>query len=337
MRLTFILCFFSMFTFAQTNSWKTIPLNTNVSFRGISVINDSIAWISGGSGTVGRTTDGGNSLILSKVANYESKDFRSIYAFDSQKAIIANAGSPASILKTENGGLSWQLVYYSNDSDIFIDGVDFWNRQEGLIYGDPLNGMMLVLSTTDGGQKWTNVCDASRPTLRPNESSFAASGTGIRCFAKQHVIISTGGFNTRLYTSCDKGRTWDTIATPMLAGRKTTGIFSVARNPKNRIVIVGGDYLIDTLKTNHVFYSNNDGKTWKAPNKPTRGYRECVEFVGKNRWICVGPGGSDLSIDNGKSWAPLSNEKNFHTLRKARNGKLLIASGKGKVAIVSAF
>ena len=89
------------------------------------------------------------------------------------------------------------------------------------------------------------------------------------------------------------------------------------------------------MATDNIFYSKDGGKQWRSPDMPTRGYRECVEFIGRNTLIALGPGGMDISLNNGRGWFPFSDEKNFHTLRKARNGKLVIAAGKGKIAIIS--
>ena len=91
---------------------------------------------------------------MQSVKDFEAVDFRSLYAFDSLNAIIANAGSPASILKTVDGGKTWKEVYHNEHKDIFLDGIDFWDSQRGLIYGDPINSHMQILKTSDGGNTW---------------------------------------------------------------------------------------------------------------------------------------------------------------------------------------
>lgn len=337
MRKTILLLFIlSKFSFSQEYQFKNIPVDSVVSYRGLSVIDDSTIWISGTKGTVGISINGGNKWDFKKVKGFEKLDFRSLYAFDNKTAIIANAGSPAYILRTTDAGNNWKIVYENKDSSAFFDGVDFWNDKEGIIYGDPIKGKMLLLKTIDGGITWQEFAEQSRPILAEGEASFAASGTGIRCYGKKKVIISTGGKVSRLLVSDNKGKKWNELKVPIIQGKSSTGVFSVAfLNSKNGIV-VGGDFLIDTLKTKHVFYTIDAGKNWLFPTSPTGGYRECVEFITKNIAIAVGPEGADISFDSGKNWKHFVNEKSFHVIKKARRGNLIVAAGNKKISLIEA-
>ncbi len=328
----FLLFIVSLKGFSQ-ETWINIDLLTNTNIRGLSVVNDKTVWVSGSNGWTGLSTDGGHHWSMTQVPGFEKLDFRSIYAFDAKHAVIANAGNPGSILTTEDGGKHWTIVLSLTDTNVFFDGIDFWNRKEGIIYGDPINGKLLLYKTADGGLHWNAVPDSCRPILSENENSFAASGTGIRCYGKQSLIICTGGSVTRLLTSENAGSSWDTIHTPMIHGSSSTGIFSVTQY-KNQRIVVGGDFLRDSLKQNHVFYSEDAGKNWVAPNYPTRGYRECVEMITSQFVLATGPSGADISTDGGKTWEKFNDEKSFHVIRKSRKGNLIIAAGKGKIGIL---
>lgn len=301
-----------------------IPLNTTASFRGLSVVDNNVAWISGSQGTVGRTSDGGKTWDLRQVAGYEKLDFRSLYAFDAERAMIANAGSPAYVLRTEDGGKSWVTVFTSTHADAFFDGIDFWNDREGLLYGDPIDGKLLLLRTTDGGKSWTPV--ATAPQLEKGEASFAASGTGIRCTGKKDVLICTGGSVSRLWVSNDTGITWADQRPPVVQGKSSTGIFSVAIRGK-LLTLVGGDFQDETRTDGHHLFSRDGGRQWNVPQSPTHGYRECVEWISAKALIAVGPGGADISTDGGLSWRMLSDEKGLHVIRKARKGTSIFCAG----------
>ena len=318
---------------AMAQSVVLLPVATevNASFRALSVVNGTVAWVAGTNGYVGRTEDGGNHWQFSQVKDFEKLDFRSLYAFDRNMAIIANAGSPAFVLVTGNGGQTWEVVYTNAHADAFLDGIDFWNEREGLIYGDPINNRMLLLRTSDGGRTWAAVANA--PRLEIGEASFAASGTGIRCFDGSRAVIATGGVLSRLWHSADKGNTWTSSQVPMIQGESSTGIFSVGINGNIRVV-VGGDYRQPTKTDRHIFYSTDGGVAWQAPEVPTRGYRECVEYAGNGMWLAAGPTGVEVSTDNGITWQPLSEEQGFHTVRKARNGRLVLIAGYGKLGYV---
>lgn len=319
--------------FSQTN-WKTVTTHVTASFRGLSVVDDRVAWVSGSQGWVGNTKNGGNDWSFKQVEGFEKVDFRSLYAFDAQRAIVVNAGSPASILVTQDGGNSWKEVYRNEEKEVFFDGIDFWNEREGIAYGDPLDGKMLLMKTEDGGLTWKSMPDASRPVLNDGEASFAASGTGIRCVGQQELIIATGGKTSRLWKSTDKGNTWTNLMVPIVQGKASTGIFSVACFNEENWIVVGGDFENDSLMTNHVFYTKDGGKNWLMPEKPTRGYRECVEFFNSKTIVAAGPKGTEISNDGGVTWLPLSDEEGIHVVRKARKGTLLVmAGGKGKLKV----
>ena len=96
---------------AQDLNFKKIEIDTNYSFRGLSVVDDSVAWVSGIKGVVGKSTNGGIKWTFTQVKGFEKWDFRSLYAFNSNEAVIANAGSPAHILRTNDGGKNWDILY----------------------------------------------------------------------------------------------------------------------------------------------------------------------------------------------------------------------------------
>lgn len=252
--------------------------------------------------------------------------------FDARRAIIANAGSPANILMTTDGGDTWKVVYTNTHEAAFIDGVDFWNSREGLIYGDPIDGKMLLLKTTDGGSTWSELPGA--PTLNEGEASFAASGTGIRCIGKQQAYISTGGITSRLWKTTDKGATWSALTPPIVQGGEATGIYSFAVSNKI-IVLAGGDYTNPELATRHNLYSDDGGISWHIPAVTARGYRECVEFVAGKTLLTTGPGGTDISYNSGMTWNSFSDHTGFHVVRKARQGKLIVIAGNnGQLGLI---
>lgn len=317
---------------AQQFQLKNVATEINSSFRGLSVVNDQIAWVSGSDGWVGISTDGGNNWNFNQVKGHESSGFRSLYAFDQNKAIIANAGAPANILLTLDAGKTWQVVYTNNHEAAFIDGIDFWNKNEGLVYGDPINGKMLLLKTTDGGNSWSEIINS--PELQEGEASFAASSTGIRCIGESKALISTGGLVSRLWLTDDTGENWNDLLPPIVQGGAATGIYSVAIN-ENNIILVGGDYTRPLLATEHNLYSKDNGVTWNAPTESSRGYRECVEFISKKVVLTTGPTGTDISYDKGVSWEAFSEMEGFHVVRKAKKGSLvLIAGNNGQLGII---
>lgn len=333
----------SVASYGQMYSLQYLDTKTDASFRGLSVADEHAVWVSGSKGWVGRSVNGGRDWAFSKVAGYEHCDFRSLYAFDSNNAIIAHAGSPAYILRTSDGGKNWKQVYKNTDSAAFIDGVDFWNEKEGLLHGDPINGRMFLLYTGDGGRTWKERRDS--PEMGRGEASFAASGTSIKCMLNGTVIIAQGGRTSKVWISHNKGRRWRSIPTPMLAGSESTGIYSIITGGSvGTWLIAGGDYTRDTLKTDNFFYTTNKGKKWQAPVNTTRGYRECLAQINSERpslksrtrtTFAVGPSGIDISTDDGVNWKALSDEKGFHVIKASKDQNcMFLAGSNGKLAIM---
>ena len=315
---------------AQKVTVKNVVEEIPTSIRGLSVVDDHVSWFSGSKGYIGRSVDGGVNWKMQQIKDFEKVDFRSLYAFDSLNAIIANAGSPASILKTSDGGKTWKEVYRNDHKDIFLDGIDFWDNQRGIVYGDPIENRMVVLKTHDAGNTWQEGIKNHRPLLTDGEASFAASGTGIRCFDQSTVVIATGGNISRLWLSHDGGEKWHPLEVPIIQGKSSTGIFSMAQNRKKWIV-VGGDFEVDTLRQQHVLVGSSDGSNWQKPQLATGGYRSGVEYIDKKIWIAVGQPGADISFNDGKDWSPIQNEKGLHVIRRARKGSKILAAGNGRV------
>ncbi len=322
---------------AQDFLFRISDTGTSSNFRGLSVVNDSVIWMAGTDGTVCRSSDGGNNFDCIVVPGCDTLDFRSVYAFSASSAIIANAGTPARIYRTDDAGKSWSIVYENDHKEAFINGIDFWDEKTGICYGDPVLGLMLLLKTTDGGWSWRLMHPESRPLLVDNEFSFAASGTGIRCYDDERLMISTGGEISRVLHSSNQGISWQQMLPPIIQGKSSTGIFSFDFRDTLNGAIVGGDYLMDTLSEKNAFYTTDGGLTWNAPETSPRGYRECITYLNNDTLFTCGPTGIDLSLDGGHSWRPFSDEKGFHVVRKSPSGHVLFLAGKrGRVGILRA-
>lgn len=319
MRLSYIfsLLFISSTNFLFSQDLALLADSVKSSFRGLSVVNENLVWTSGRKGLVGQSKNGIDDWKWHRVKGFENSDFRSIYAFDKKNAVIATAGFPAAILFTTNAGKTWKTSFISKDSAMFFDGIDFWDSKHGLIFGDPINGRMYLSETFDGGKTWKEIPFEQRPQLKNGEASFAASGTTIRVAPGGHVWIATGGAVSRLWHSRDYGHYWEVMDTPILQGKPSQGIFSFAFYDTLHGVIVGGDYLNDTLKTDNCFLTNDGGKTWTKPKRTTHGYRSCVEYVNEKKLIAVGPNGEDSSEDGGKTWSFTSPEFSHNTIKVA--------------------
>jgi photosystem II stability/assembly factor-like uncharacterized protein len=330
------LVFVSHLVEAQLKMVAHLAERKDLTFWALSVVDKNAAWVAANKGTVGRSTNRAlTKWIYNQVKGFEEREFRSIYAFDAQVAIVACVGSPASILRTIDGGKTWSEVYHNDSPEAFIDGIDFWNDEEGLVYGDPIDGRMLLLRTADGGKTWTELPESSRPALTKGQASFASSGTGIRCYAGNKAVIATGGMVSQLFYSEDNGNTWRSSEPMLRQGRATGGIFSVAMGNEGQQIVVGGDFQ-DSTATELSMYHSGDG--WEIPERAPGGTRWCVESFDGPLAYAVGPTGSDETVDGGKTWRPFLDKHglqyDLHVIRRSRKGDVMVAAGrKGKLIV----
>ena len=334
MRTVSIFLFFITFIAVaglQAQSIQLLYKEGKTSLRGLSAVNDRIIWVSGNNGTVGRSIDGGKTWKWITVEGFEKSDFRDIEAFDGYTAIIMAIDAPAYILRTVNGGETWKVVFESAVKGMFLDAMEFWNPQSGIVIGDPVNGKFFIARTFDEGRTWRPISFDKLPVADPGEACFASSGTNIRSLDRDEACFVTGGRKSRLFW---KG---EPITLPLLQGTESTGANSIAVRDSRKLkgskyfVVVGGDFAKNTDQIKNCFITKDGGKNWTAPIVPPHGYRSCVEFISRNQLISCGTSGVDLSLDGGMHWQLISGES-FHVCRKAKEGKaVFLAGADGKI------
>src|ERR1700752_5328850 len=106
---------------ATLPTWTTQSRGVTARLRGVSAIDDRVAWASGSGSTVLRTVDGGATWQKLTVTS-DPLDFRDIDAIDSKTAYILSIGNgPGSrIYKTIDSGLTWNLQFQKNDPKTFL-------------------------------------------------------------------------------------------------------------------------------------------------------------------------------------------------------------------------
>lgn len=306
-----------------------LKTGSRASFRGLSVVNDKTVWVSGSNGTVGLSADSGNTWKWITVKGFEKTDFRDIEAFDQKTAVIMGIDSPAYILRTVDAGESWLVVYKNDTKGMFLDAMEFWNAQSGIVIGDPIDHRFFVVRTFDGGKSWQDIPVPNRPVAVEGEACFASSGTNVRKLGKAEAVFVSGGTVSNVFIRNSK------IKLPLIQGKESAGANSIAVKNSKTFMVVGGDFNTKDSTTLNCFYTSDGGKTFTAPVVPPHGYRSCVEYLDKNRWITCGLNGVDISSDAGKTFTPVSNT-GFHVVRKAKKGKLVyFAGGGGRVARLS--
>ena len=337
-------------------------LGEELSFRGVAVPNDDVIWVSGSGGSVFRSVDGGGTFASLGPAGAEALDFRSLFAFDADRAWIASAGpgEASQLFATVDGGVSWTRVLANEHPDGFWDALAFWDTERGILVGDATDGFLTIFTTADGGATWQRVPRARMPesptmmvvdgTEEPlGEYCFAASNQSVAVGVDGRAWIGTGGAVARLWRSEDFGATWTAAEVPLDSANPAAGVFAVHMDG-HRGVLIGGTYDQPERAEGNVAYTRDHGATWQVPEERPAGYRSAVVALprvlataqheagerpqellwGLPQLVAVGTTGVSFSRKSGRGWEELeSAPKDLNAVAAAPSGAFAIAVGRG--------
>ena len=333
--LTFIISCKSTFSDKKVNS-TTILMDTllldKISIRAISVSENNVFY-AGNKSRVGYINLKDKSKKEIRVDKDSiSLEYRSIAQTD-DAIFVVNIGSPAHLYKISKDLNSVKLVYSDTNEKVFFDSMQFWNNQEGIAMGDPIDDCLHIIITNDGGNSWHKISCDKLPKTIEGEAAFAASNSNI--IVKENLVwIVSGGKKSRVFFSPDKGKTWEVYETPIVQGESMTGIFSADFYDKKNGIVAGGNFEKPTQNFQNKAITNDGGKTWKliAENSGF-GYASCIQYVPNSngkKLVSVGVTGIFYSNDKGITWKQISSDNSFYTIRFI-DSSTAIAAGKDKI------
>jgi photosystem II stability/assembly factor-like uncharacterized protein len=316
--------------------YSTVTIDTlftdKISIRPITISEDKVYYAADKNrvGFIDLKNNGRNEYTIEK--DNLKLEFRSI-AQTSSSIFIANVGNPAFIYKFSKDLQQKELVYEEHNEKVFYDSMQFWNDQEGIAIGDPIENCFCMLITRDGGATWTKVSCSNLPEVTEGEAAFAASNTNIVIKGDNTWIVS-GGKKARIFFSSDKGKTWSVNNSPIIQGETMTGIFTADFYNEKIGFIAGGNYEKPNQNYGNKAITINGGKTWNLVSENQGfGYASCVQFVPESngeQLVSVGANGIYYSFDKGNSWKQLSSNSSLFTIRFI-NKSTAIAAGKDKM------
>jgi len=320
---------------ALAPAWLPQRTSADAELRGLSVLSDKLAWASGAHGTVLRTVDGENWTVL-PVPGAEAYDFRDIEAFDANTAIVMGAGPGVAsrMYRTRDGGATWQLLVVNQEPEGFWDAMAFWDKYNGIVFGDPVRGAFQVLVTTDGGESWQPVNDPTGLAALPQEGAFAASGTCLSVGGKGEAWFVTGGAaQSRVFRSVNRGRNWQAATLQIPAGAASKGAFSVGFDSRGRGLVAGGDYKVPSLGGLNGSASGDGGAGWWPVQILPSGFMSAVVPVpgADGTFVAVGLAGSGYTRDSGKSWTIIEKETKLNAVGFSATGAGWAVGPKGLI------
>ncbi|WP_103864079.1 oxidoreductase [Aquimarina sp. I32.4] len=345
--LPFVLLFITCVTIAQkeivTHDFSTVEievvLKDSLSIRALDVFNDSL---------IGFGFDRGYGFINMETQKTILREFeindttrakknwiteQRAVGFTDEAFFSLGVGSPARLRKIDRINNKEKIVYIETHKKVFYDAIAFWNSNEGIAMGDPTEDCLSILITRDKGESWKKLSCDDLPKTVVGEAAFAASNGNIAIVGNKTWIVS-GGTQSRVFYSPDKGTTWEVFDTPLIDGKETTGVYSIDFYDDYNGIVFGGDYTKPAQNKANKAITKNGGKTWQLVSDASGpGYKSCIRYVpnsGGKEMIAVGFTGISFSNDFGKHWKEISKEGFY--IARFLNDSTAIAGGKGRVA-----
>jgi photosystem II stability/assembly factor-like uncharacterized protein len=121
-----IITLFSFNLFSQSISWSERTSGVTTQLTSISAVDANVAWVCGYSGVVRRTVNSGTNWVsVTGSPIPPTLNLHSIFAIDSNIALVAGSGTSSFLFRTTNGGVNWTQVF--TESGGFINSVQMGN------------------------------------------------------------------------------------------------------------------------------------------------------------------------------------------------------------------
>lgn len=319
-------------------------VDADQSFRGLDAVDRRTAWVAGGSvsggaGSVHRTSDGGRTWVDVTPPGVEGLQFRDVEVTGRRSAVALTIGEGAlsRVFRTTDDGRTWTETFRNDEPAAFYNCVDFYpGGKVGLAVSDPVDGRFRIIRTDDGGASWRVLPSAGMPDSA-GEANFAASGDCLLTHGRD-ASFGTGGERSRVFTSRDRGLTWTATDSAIPAG-EAAGVFGLAFRGAHGVA-VGGDFSAPTDGVDASSYTSPPRRGWTGGGDLTH-LAEDASYVRGRTLLATGESGdvagTSLSTDGGRSWRHLT-DVGFHTLDCAggKDGACWAAGGRGRVARVAA-
>lgn len=293
---------------AQRAGWLDVGTGDGEQYRALDAINARVAWVAGEEGGIWRSVDGGRTWGDVSPPRFDGFAFRDIEAQGPRVASVLaiGPGRDSRIFRTLDGGGTWSRTFLNREPTAFFNCMDFWGGgRAGIAVSDPVDGKFRILRTRDRGASWSVVPPRGMPAAVDGEFNFAASGTCLVVKGDRRAYMASGGAASRVFRSSDRGRTWRVTDAPIPAA-EAGGVFSMAFRTLGAGVLVGGDFTEPEGRA-RTGITRSGGRSFVAGGR-THGYRSGVAYWA-NAWgvvIAVGPSGSDVSRDGGRTWRTFS-------------------------------
>ncbi len=283
--LTFILVtIFTLQNFAQ-GRWERIESPTNSFLRRITLSDPNTLWASGHNGTIIKSTDQGNTWTVLQtntnniIMNHSAVNNQLVFALTWE---LDNPPYGTKIIKTTNGGISWQSSSFPIEYE-YLQSVHFFNKDTGIVAGSR------TYLTTNGGLNWFQV-------QRDSDLVANLPFLDIKMFNKNYGFACGGFIDVAgvIWKTTNGGLNWKTN------GISPDEIFDLVILDSLNILALSGDpefiYNLAYVK------STDGGETWNYTELPMYAVSLGIDAKDMNNiWSAAGYK-FIYSTDGGNNW-----------------------------------
>ncbi|MEO8514966.1 MAG: YCF48-related protein, partial [Ignavibacteria bacterium] len=271
---------------------------TNLVFQGLHQTNNMINVACEG-GAILRTTDNGVTWKYIRNADLTGSYLYSLYFLNENTGIVC--GFSPSILRTSNGGNSWENVYSSGR---VIWSLDFIDESTGFAVGGSQYPYNVLLKTTNKGSNWISLTPPTNITFK--DIKFINTTTGF--------IVGDSGL---VMKTINTGINWELKYLGALKTLKT--VFFIDTNTG----WIAGD-------SGKVYKTTNTGINWNLQSTFMKYNINDLYFNNVNDGVCSLDSGSVLSTGNGGlNWqiTNIDSRYNLNSIIKTSNNSILVFGG----------
>jgi len=259
------------------NQWIKVESGVTTCLNDVDFPDDQNGWVVGDDGVILNSKNGGESWQrqICPIGGF-------LFAVDFTDNKNGWICSRDSILRTTNGGESWEIKYSGDLGHRYFRDIQFLNKNIGFVVGE----ISVLLKTEDGGETWQQASLNSWPTL-----------THISIVDEQNIWVC--GFNGTILLSTDIGLTW------------TKKNLNISPSPYLETIQFVDQYngWASSVNDHLGFYRTTDGgNTWIQRSKDDSLYYllgvQTFFFIDPlNGWLTTSLGGRFAkTIDGGLKW-----------------------------------
>jgi photosystem II stability/assembly factor-like uncharacterized protein len=292
--------------------WTKQNSGTFAWLHSVYFLNENKGWIVGSQGTFLSSEDGGNSWKQTR--RFTEDRIRDVYFSDEQTGWILcernvfnlGAASPSYLMKTSNGGASWEKVELGENRDRVVR---MFFTKSGYGYAVGESGVFFTMQ--DDKKSWKKTPIPSRYLLL--DGNFTDDSHG--------AIV--GGGRTILFTE-DAGLTWNKATVLGKSESKLNSIFFV--NPRAGWAVGSNGKIYATA---------NAGKFWREQTSNVNKDLTDVFFTSATDGWAVGDAGAILNTRTaGNVWTPIESTARHKLEKVFFAGKKGFAVGFGGTILV---